>query len=53
MGIVEIFGEVTPLKGSTLKNPLRPKTPAKPKAQEEQAGVSTLVMIPVKPIPAL
>ncbi len=42
-----------PLNGSRLKTPLIPKIPAKPNAQEEQAGAKTLLTIPVNPTPAL
>ena len=41
-----------PLNGNTPKKPPIPKIPANPKAQEEQAGVRTLAMMPDKPIPA-
>ena len=41
-----------PLNGSTLKNPLMPRIPANPNAQEEQAGVRTQEIIQDKPIPA-
>ena len=42
-----------PLNGNMLRNPLIPNIPAKPKAQDEQAGAKILLAIPVNPTPAL